>query len=90
MAKAIELPAIFCASEVSEVCETLKSQLSGRRKNLTLDMSKIERVDTLALQLLVSIQSSCQAKGGVLTLKNIPDAVKDASSLLGLSILSEG
>lgn len=90
MSKNIELPQELCAASVSELKEQVQSLLSGRRKNLELDMSPVERVDTLGLQLLVSIQNSCQSKGGTLTLKNVPKHVQETAEFLGLSILLAG
>ncbi len=88
MAKGIEIGAIFCATELDDIAKKIKSELSGKKKNLTIELAKVERVDTLALQLLVSTQNTCIEKGGTLTLKNIPEVVTSTVELLGLSVLT--
>lgn len=90
MPKIIKVPSIFCGSVVIEIAENIKNQLKGRRKNISLDLADVERIDTLALQLLVSIQSSCNSKGGKLALENITKPVVDTISLMGLSVLVDG
>lgn len=47
---------------VEEVMEQLKGYVKGRKKDLLLDLSEIEDIDTAGLQLLVSLQKYGDSK----------------------------
>ena len=83
-AKPIEFPQALDAGSVQEFHEKLLKNLGAKKKNLSVDLSQVETVSTLALQLLVSVKKSCVERGGDLEIIEISQPVKDTIKLLGL------
>ena len=70
----------------------LKAELLGALEKgaiVVLDGSRVERVDTAALQLLVLFQRELQARGGTLDWHGASEAFNEAAGLLGLARLLE-
>jgi Anti-anti-sigma regulatory factor (antagonist of anti-sigma factor) len=67
----------------------LKEDLLGALKAgaIVLDGSRVERVDTAALQLLVLFRRELHAHGGTLRWLGTSDALNEAAGLLGLAQL---
>lgn len=88
--KPIELPAVVDAAAIAAVTDKVKAAMKGTRKNLSIDLAKVERMDTLGLQLLLSAEKTCVERQGTLTLLNTPQVVLDAAVQLGLTGLFKG
>jgi ABC-type transporter Mla MlaB component len=54
-----------------------------------LDGSRVERVDTAALQLLVLLRRELDGRGGTLAWQGASEALNDAAGLLGLARILE-
>ncbi|MDD9920404.1 MAG: STAS domain-containing protein [Alphaproteobacteria bacterium] len=80
------VPEDFSARSIVEIYDQFVQGIPPRKApDIKLDMSSVERVDSLALQLLVSLQKSCEAKKGTLVIENPSDIVTQVSEQLGLS-----
>jgi phospholipid transport system transporter-binding protein len=70
----------------------LKAELLGALEKdaiVVLDGSRVERVDTAALQLLVLFRRELQARGGTLDWRGASEAMNEAAGLLGLAQILE-
>ncbi|HKR77032.1 MAG TPA: STAS domain-containing protein [Rhodanobacter sp.] len=56
---------------------------------VVLDGSRVERVDTAALQLLVLLRRELDGRGGTLAWQGSSEALNDAAGLLGLAKILE-
>ncbi|MEW9625496.1 STAS domain-containing protein [Rhodanobacter geophilus] len=56
---------------------------------VVLDGSRVERVDTAALQLLVLLRRALDGRGGTLAWHGASEALNDAAGLLGLATILE-
>ena len=73
-----------------EQAESLKSELLeafDKNKNVLLDLSKVEDVDTTTIQLILAAKKEAEKKGINFKVdKNIPNAAVEFLNLLNLSV----
>jgi anti-anti-sigma factor len=68
---------------------SLLLQWADRIGDYQVDISRVERIDSAALQLLLSFGQFLQGRGGQLKLVSVPEPVKQALTLAGLDRLAE-
>lgn len=83
-AKVIEFPESLDPSTVQDLHNTLLAELGAKKKNLSVNLSKVNTLSTLVLQLLVSVKKSCVERGGDLKIVEQSQTVTDTIKLLGL------
>jgi len=74
--------------EVSSMQQQLQDALK-QAKNIEIDVSEVERVDTAVLQLIYVFKQSAQAKGLTVTWKAVSETFKLAAQTLGLGTYLE-
>ncbi len=79
-------PVRFTVAESAGFLSELKTRLeSGKR--LRIDLSRVEHVDTAALQLLAVVSRAALAEGRACEILGASESVRDDMSLLGLESL---
>ena len=74
------------AAQAALQAELVAALLGGA---VVLDGSRVERVDTAALQLLVLLRRELDGRGGTLAWQGSSEALNDAAGLLGLAKILE-
>lgn len=80
---ALELDASIDISVVEKLHETL-SEITASGEFINIDVGKVERLDTAALQLLYSYQQSMDKKNASVVFVNPSEAFMDNATLLGM------
>jgi ABC-type transporter Mla MlaB component len=83
MVAAISLPPDCRIADVGEMHRQFSSSLD--KPQITLDGSKVDRVDTAALQLLVVYQRELEKRGHAMQWAGVSAPLYDAASQLGLA-----
>jgi anti-anti-sigma regulatory factor len=79
------LPADCRLAAQAVVKAQLQETLPGHE--VVLDASRLERIDTAALQLLVLFRRELESRGGALRWRGVNQVLVEAASLLGLELL---
>lgn len=82
--KSIACPDYFDISVVSEVREVFQGLIKEKPATLTLNMEKIELIDTAAMQLLIAFINDAKSAGIEIKYQGENEAVCKAANTLGL------
>jgi anti-anti-sigma factor len=80
----LELQGPLTIAAAAERREQLLARLPDAEQELVLDMAGVEAFDSAGVQLLLSARRSLQERGATLTLRGVPDLVREALAALGL------
>ena len=69
--------------KAKELHELFMQILNSAQDDIVLDFSTIQKIDMVAIQLLLSLQKSCTKKNKQLRLINIQDSIKKEFQLSG-------
>ena len=78
------LPAVMTIETAEQLAADLKQLSFAEKANLTLDASQVETITSPGLQILVSLEKTLTALGGVLTIEGRRDAFVRALKDTGL------
>ena len=83
------LPHIVNIENIESLTGEFKKILSSKKSIFTLDASNVENITTSGLQLIVSLEKTMSASGGVLVVKNGSEAFVNALKDEGLENLCQ-
>ena len=84
MATRIKLPEEFFIGNVSEIAQEMLSALQGDQ-DVTLDLSQVKRIDSAALQALLSARKEAACLGVTLSFVE-SDLTRSAGEAMGVSL----
>jgi anti-anti-sigma factor len=84
MAGQLEFPEEFYIANVAEITEKLVAALR-ENQDLVLDLTRVERIDSAGIQVLVSARKEAECLGANLSYK-LSDAVSSFASRIGITL----
>jgi anti-anti-sigma factor len=84
MAGQLEFPEEFYIANVTEMAEKLVAALQ-ENQDLVLDLTRVERIDSAGIQVLISARNEAECLGANLSFK-LSDAVSSFASRIGITL----
>ncbi len=81
----IRISSKLVASRAAELALELRDLL-GDHSQVRCDLSEIEAIDPMGIQLLLAARATLRARGGSLTLESAPEPVRELCIALGLDL----